>query len=180
MKDKNIEDIMNNIGKGTVPPEVYRMGEQMSQEFTESLEQQPQAGHHVLFSQILSSKITRLAAAAAIILCAFIWISQLNGSGIAWAEVVDNIERAMVLSYRLRTSISGFDETGPTESESIVYNSRQYGIRVDAYMNGKIVSSSYMNPDRKILITVVPQTKMYMQMPLVGGQLDEYYQKNDR
>ncbi len=177
MKDKNIEDIMNNIGKEAVPPDVYRTGEQMSREFAESLEKQSE--HHILFTRIASSRITRLAAAAAIIAGVFIWVSQLGGSGIAWADVVNSVERAMVLSYRLRTSISGFDEAGPTETESIVYNSRQYGIRADAYMNGKVVSSSYMNPDRKVLITVVPETKMYMQMPLTSGQLDEYYQKND-
>jgi hypothetical protein len=67
MKDRDIDDIMKDIGKETVPPDVYKTAEEMSRDFSESLAESQQPEHHILFTRIATSRITRLAAAAVIL-----------------------------------------------------------------------------------------------------------------
>lgn len=67
MKDRNIDDIMKDIGKETVPPDVYQTAEEMSREFSESLAESKQTQRHILFTRIATGRITRLAAAAVIL-----------------------------------------------------------------------------------------------------------------
>lgn len=67
MKNRDIDDIMKNIGKDTVPPDVYKTAEDMSRDFSESLTESRQSEHHILFTRIAASRITRLAAAAIIL-----------------------------------------------------------------------------------------------------------------
>jgi hypothetical protein len=68
MKDKDIDDIMNDIGKETVPPDVYKMAEQMSRDFSESLAKSQQPQHHILFTRIATSMVWKMAAAAVFLL----------------------------------------------------------------------------------------------------------------
>jgi hypothetical protein len=70
MKDRDIDDIMKDIGEETVPPEVYKTAEDMSRDFSESLVESQPSEHHILFTRIAANRITRLAAAA-VILVAF-------------------------------------------------------------------------------------------------------------
>jgi hypothetical protein len=70
MKDRDIDDIMKDIGKETVPPDVYKTAEEMSRDFNMSLAESAHPEHHILFTRIATSRITRLATAA-VILVAF-------------------------------------------------------------------------------------------------------------
>ena len=67
MDDGKIEKIMNTIGKETVPPDVYKTAEEMSQDFSESLAEYQQSEHHILFTHIATSRITKPAVAAVIL-----------------------------------------------------------------------------------------------------------------
>ena len=64
MDDGKIEKIMNTIGKETVPSEVYKMAEDISRDFSETL---TGPEHHVWFAHIAPGKIRRLAVAAVIL-----------------------------------------------------------------------------------------------------------------
>jgi outer membrane lipoprotein-sorting protein len=132
---------------------------------------------------IMKSRITKLAAAAVIVIALLIGLDYLGGSidgaSVVWADVIKNIEQAPILSYRLKTSITGLDKEEITEVESLVYNSAEYGIRVDTYIDGKSTSTTYMNPAEKVFVTVVYEAKKYLRMPLTDQLLSEYRQKND-
>ena len=83
------------------------------------------------------SPIVKFAAAAVIIIAVLIGINQFGGSfdgaSVAWAQVVKNVEKAKTVTFRLKTSM-----TGMPDSEIMVYDSSEYGSRLDLYVDGKI------------------------------------------
>jgi len=65
MNGENIEEILNKLGREDVPAEVQKIAEETSQQFAKSLTPPKQ---HILWRDVLRSRITKLAAAAVIIL----------------------------------------------------------------------------------------------------------------
>ena len=122
---------------------------------TKSAEVQPN-----IWSTIMKSKITKLAAAAAIVIAVLISINQFGGSidgaSVAWANVVKNVEQAKVVIFRLKTST-----TGMPDSEIMVYDSSEYGSRMDVCVDGKIATRIYSPQDKNVFIVVIPEAKRY-------------------
>ncbi len=180
-KDNNIEEILKRIGSEELPDDVRQIAEQTSKDFEKTLTQSKQPKIYVLGDYIVKTRFIKLAAAALIVIAVFMVLNYLGvpSTSILWADVIKNIEQAPILSYRLKTSITGLDEEEIMEVESLVYNSAEHGIRVDTYVDGNVASTSYMNPAEEVLITIIPEAKKYVRMPLTVQQLNEYRQTND-
>jgi hypothetical protein len=122
---------------------------------TKSVTSQPN-----IWSTIMKSKITKLAAAATIVIAVLISINQFGGSidgaSVAWANVVKNVEQAKVVIFRLTTST-----TGMPDSEIMVYDSSEYGSRMDVCVDGKIATTIYSPQDKNVFIMVIPEAKRY-------------------
>jgi hypothetical protein len=140
MKDRDIDDIMKEIGKETVPLDVYKKAEEMSRDFSESLAKSQQAGHHILFTRIATSRITRLAAAAVIVIAFGVGFSVGRWSRIyqpetAGPEVVV-IGPASAMYSRTVASEDGFwQQKARTMMRPSHYGQRQLSTRslLDAY-----------------------------------------------
>jgi hypothetical protein len=120
---------------------------------------------------IMRSRITKLAAAAVIVIAVVVGIYQFGSSveSVAWGEVVGNIEHTRTIMFRGRTSMTGLPNVPKErafESEMVVYGSSEYGTRVETYMGGNVSSIMYMLPAEKVMISVMPQLKKYMRMLL--------------
>ena len=120
---------------------------------------------------IMKSRITQLAAAAVIIIAVVVGIYQFGSSveGVAWGEVVDNVEQTQTFMFRGWTSATGLPNVPKEkafESEMAVYGSSEYGTRVETYMDGNVATIMYMLPAEKVMISVMPQQKKYMRMLL--------------
>jgi len=139
-----------------------------------SIKQHKRAGrisHTLAFTgeTIMRSRITKLAAAAVIIIAVLIGIHQFSGSidgaSVAWASVVKKVEQAKTVSFRLKTSM-----TGMPDSEIMVYDSSEYGSRMDVYSDGKIVTRIYGPKGENVSIMIIPEAKRYTRMSFTEEQ----------
>ncbi|MHC4533849.1 MAG: hypothetical protein ACYS6K_07850, partial [Planctomycetota bacterium] len=93
---------------------------------------------------IMKSPITKVAAAAVIVVAVLIAMNQFGGSAgsVAWGEVVRNIEASPGFIFRLRQTYIR-EETGTIELNMMVYGSAQYGVRQDGYDDGDVTVQIY-------------------------------------
>ena len=92
MDRDNIEEILKNLGTEDVPAEAHQIAEQTSANFSKTLTKQRP---HILWSDIMKSRITKLAAAAVIIIAVLIGIHQLGGSVTTTAYAIEQTIEAM-------------------------------------------------------------------------------------
>jgi hypothetical protein len=94
MKPDSIEEILNRLGTEDVPAEASQIAREMSGDFSETL-MQPKP--HILREYIMKSQITKLAAAAVIILVAMIglnhFIDSIDGTSVVFAKMAEAIEK---------------------------------------------------------------------------------------
>lgn len=77
MNEENIEEILNKLGSKDVPADVRKIAEETSEDFSKTLMPPRQ---HILWSPILQSRVTKLAAAAVIIVAVALSITILDKS----------------------------------------------------------------------------------------------------
>ena len=120
----------------------------------------------------MKSSIIKLAAAAVIIIAVLIGINQLGGkvTGVAWGEVVRNMEASPGFVYRLRQTYTQ-EEKGTNEFDWKVYGSAKYGIRMEAYSNPETSVQTYASLKEEAIITVAHSSKRYSRIPLTGDQM---------
>ncbi len=117
MNRENIEEILKNIGSENVPADVHKLAEETSRDFTKTLMQTRQPKHHVFWEYIMKSKTTKLAAAAVIIVVAFLGISQFFGSTVTFADAIKPILNARTVVLDI---IVGEEEKGPVIHDVVV------------------------------------------------------------
>ena len=125
---------------------------------------------------IMTSTITKLAAAAVIIAAVLVGIHfsgrSFDGSTVAWGEVVRNVEKIHTIQYRETI-------TGSEEKTTIVYISPEYGLKEECYKNGRIDTiACYQRPER-MLVAVCPWAKAYERRPLTERELRIVRTKRD-
>ncbi len=96
MKKENIEQILKNLGAENLPPDVQAIAEEASEKFTKTLETSKQ---HILWSDIMKNKITRLAAAAVIIIAAIFSITIFNQTMPAAYALEQTIQASHSIRY---------------------------------------------------------------------------------
>ena len=110
----------------------------------------------------MKSRITKLAAAAVIIIAVMIGINRFGGSidgaSVAWGEVVKKVEQIELFIFQQKVSVNGMPE-GITELTT--YVSLKYGLRQDAYRNGQVIGISYIPLEGTIVTQVMPNEKKY-------------------
>ena len=91
MNNENIEEILKNIGAEEIPADVHKIAQETSNNFSSSLRQTKQSKRHILLEQIMRSRITKVAAAAVIIIAVLISIN------IIWDTTIPTASATMVL-----------------------------------------------------------------------------------
>jgi len=137
---------------------------------------------------IMKSKITKLAAAAVIIIAVLIGINQFGGSidgaSVAWANVAERVEEIQNYVYRMRqTETSGLKDQGfefVTETEIITYNSSQNGNKTETYRNGELITRSFYLRQQKEFVGICPPTKEFDRRPLSEAEILEMDQMSPR
>lgn len=131
---------------------------------------------------IMKSPITKLAAAAVIIIACFtgLFFWKSTGSGIALADVLARIEQ--VKTYRYKWS---FKMTGPdnVELHATEWVSQEHGTKKSNYEavdpNGRVstVSTRYFLPQKKTLIIIFPKQKKYLRKELDDAEVERELEK---
>lgn len=92
MSRESIEDILKEIGSEDMPANVRKIAEETSESFSKTLTQSRQ---HILWSNIIKSPITKLAAAAVIIVAVVLGVYTFVGDGtaVALADIIENMKK---------------------------------------------------------------------------------------
>jgi hypothetical protein len=78
MSKENIEEILKNIGSEEIPADVHKIAQETSNNFSSSLKQTRQPKRLIVWEYIMKSRITKLAAAAVIIIAVLISMNILD------------------------------------------------------------------------------------------------------
>ncbi|MGB2810075.1 MAG: LamG domain-containing protein [Sedimentisphaerales bacterium] len=130
---------------------------------------------------IMKNPITKLAAAAVIIIAVLIGIHQITGSGVAWAEVVSNIGKVRAFAYKMKMSmknIPGVPDGKTMNLEIDAWISKDVGMRMDSCTEGELISQSYVLLPQGTVISVIPEEKKYIRMTLTDGLFEEMQKDN--
>jgi hypothetical protein len=171
--EADFEKVVGGLNVDTKPNPVHRekLRRQMLSVFNRTLQK-----HTMPFGafgrMIMKKPVTRMAAAAVIILAVLLGINQFGCVSVAWTQVVKNVEQAVSVSFRLRTST-----TGMPDSVIMVYDSSEYGSRMDLHVDGKIVSRIYSPQDKNVSVMVMPEAKTYTRMSFTEEQHQQMHQR---
>jgi hypothetical protein len=121
---------------------------------------------------VMKSSITKLTAAAVIVVAVLIGISQIDNSNVAWAEVAQKIDQT--LTYTCRVHLRDYThEEEPVDIDAVVYGSTEHGQKQDVSMNGKLLKHTYFLPAEKVEIDVMPSEKLYRRKPLTDEETEK-------
>jgi len=109
MNNEKIEEILKNIGAEKLPADVLEIAEHKSRDFEKTLTQSKQPKLIILRDYIMRNKLTKLAAAAVIIIAVTIGVSQFLGGTVTFADVIQPILNARTIVLDL---VVGSEETG--------------------------------------------------------------------
>jgi hypothetical protein len=133
--------------------------------------------------RIMIGSLTKLAAAAAIILAVLIGLNVIDtphSGGVAWAQIPDRVASADAFIFSLTIDVAGDANAvsaKPTEAQWVFYLSEEYGFRMDIKADGNVVSW-YAGPEGETLTTVIPAEKTWFESPIPedqrGKMPDEY------
>jgi len=185
MNKDNIEEILKNIGAEEIPADVHKIAQETSNNFSSSLKQVKQPKRIILLEQIMRSKMTKIAAAAVIFIAVLAGWPLLDKRGVALADVLAKIEQARVYMYRMKmTSTGNLIKGMPSEQEITVTVSNEYGTKWDTDItnpdNGETINQqTYVMPDSKIVISLMPKSKQYMRMELDDDWLARMKKQNN-
>jgi outer membrane lipoprotein-sorting protein len=186
MNNENIEEILKDIGAEEIPADVHKIAQETSNNFSSSLKQTKQSKQHILLEQIMKSRITKLAAAAVIFIAVLAGVPLFNPKqSIVLGDVLAKIEQARVYMYKLKMTSTGDLTIGmPSEQEITVTVSSDYGTKWDTDItnpdNGETINQqTYVIPDQKIVISLMPKMKQYMRMELDDDWLARMKKQNN-
>jgi len=114
---------------------------------------------------IMKSPITKLAAAAVIIIAILAGLPFLNngGPGIALADVLEKIEQTRAYMYTVEMKITGSMFPSAQEQKMTTIVSDDYGRKPNT---GKTTTQeSYILPEQKMIVTIMLEKKQYNRMP---------------
>ena len=164
MNDEQIEEILKSVGAEEIPAEVHKIAEEASIDFSKTLMQTRQPNRYILWEYILRSPLTKLAAAAVIIIAILIGIHQFGGSieSVAWASVAERFRSAPFFNATLYLKQ---DATAQPEQIELWMNREgfarlRYDNQVAFAKEGKITKAfdietrSEIEPDQRVVTLV--------------------------
>jgi hypothetical protein len=174
MNPNYIEDILKSIGAEEVPADIQEIAEQTSMDFSKTLTESEQPKRHILWEYLSHSQITKLAAAAVIVIAVLFGLNILGHNGVAWGEVLNNIQKVGAFAYSMKLNMVGLlDEKESVELEAQGWVSEENGIRTNTYIEGKLRTKGYLSIPDRVAVTVIPSQKTYLRMTLT----DELFEK---
>ena len=160
MNKDNIEEILKNIGTEEILADVHKIAQETSNNFTRSLEQTQQPRQHILLEHIMKSRISKLAAMAVIFVAVLASLQLLDSKqGVVLADVLEKVEQARAFMYKMTVTGNIITVTASTK-----YGMKMEMDTTDPNTGEKISQQTFLLPDEKVMITILPGQKKYMQM----------------
>jgi len=175
MNDDRLEEVLNSIGAEGIPAEAHKIAQETFNNFSESLKQSAQPQRTFLLEHIMRSKITKLAAAAVIIIAVLLGLPFLpkSTSNITLAGVLERVEQVRAFMYKMKIEMTGsMGQNMPAMDQNMEMTtiiSNEFGMKmetttVDPNTGEKTGQTTYIIPGEKIAVTLMPDKKKYMQI----------------
>jgi outer membrane lipoprotein-sorting protein len=160
--------------------------EAVANEQTKQTTTRPPIRLDLIWSTIMKSRITKLAAAAVIIIAILAALPFLNNGGhsITLAGVIDQMNKTNAYMYTLEMKITGKLMPIAQESKIRVVVSDEYGMKwyvdmIDPNSSKTTTQVIYVVPEQKMVVTLMPETKQYIRMPFGVAILERMKQQNN-
>jgi tetratricopeptide (TPR) repeat protein len=128
--------------------------------------------HPSIRRKIMKSPITKLAAAAVMLIGVFVLTSIFveTNTSVVLAGVLDKVERARAFMYKMEMTTTGsMMPGGKHEVQGTMIISDEYGMKwemdiPDPNTGEKATTEMYILPDQKVAILLMPEQKKYQRM----------------
>ncbi len=159
-----------------------RLSERVHSDIDQALADEKIATTPISGRRIMIGSLTKLAAAAAIVLAVLIGLNVIetpNVSGVAWAQIPDRVASVETFIFSLTIRVADGESAAPSQTEAqwVFYLSEKYGFRMDIVGDGSVVSW-YAGPEADTLTTVIPAEKTWFESPIPEserGKMPEEY-----
>ena len=92
---------------------------------------------------------------------------------VAWADVPNVLKNIEALKHTIKMTVENFTEGTVDDVDMVVYRSKDYGIRRDAYIDGALLTQMFISPGSNEVIELVPRDKFYVRGTLSEKILEE-------
>jgi hypothetical protein len=183
----DIRQLFKNAELRIHPDADERVFEDVRQARRHFLEDQPATPDNT-WRKIMRSPLTKLAAAAVVVIACLIGLSfwRTTGSGIALADVLARIEQVKAFRCQLSVKVTGADPNKPYSSEKRItfLISQEYGRKskheqLDPNGGWSTVEEVYTFPEKKTKIRIIPKQKKYWRIEEDDVFAELMWQKND-
>jgi hypothetical protein len=127
---------------------------------------------HFLGRFPMKSRMTQIAAAVLVIgfvAIAGYFLATPGRSGVAWAQVAQQVQQARSFSYKMDMTMNGVMAEGqPAVKDqkmyAVYYFSDDYGMKMQTLMNDQIAQEMYIKPGNNSAVMLMPTAKKFMRM----------------
>jgi len=187
MNDERLEGILKGITAEEIPAEVRDIAQEVSDNFSRSLQQPVK---FPLLELIMRSRAIKLAAAAVVIIAVLLGLPFLSDktTSVSLAEVLENVEQAKAFMYRMKMHIAGAMIPGTPEvnqdMETTAVISNEFGMKMETVMTDpntgeETIQQMFVVPEDKMMVMVMPGQKKYMRMEFSDDLLDRMKKQNN-
>ena len=182
-EDKRMSSLLSAVDRGTNEPDrqfLDKLKEQSTAEFltssTAGNKQSEETAPISIWRIIMKSRMTKLAAAAVIVVAVLAGIhlfgGSIDGTTIAWAKVIETIENAHTITSReIRTlTCEGKELPFLGTSEVMKYGSSGHGVREDMLKDGQTLSQTYWLLKDNQSVKVIHALKQCTRKPLTEAE----------
>jgi hypothetical protein len=194
--DENVTSLLSTIDRQAVAPApefLKQLRERSAREFTagapDGSTNPPKSIHIAALGRIIMrSPITKLAAAAVVVIACLIGLSlwRTTGSGIALADVLARMEQVKAFRFQWNVKLTGEDPNKPYSSEErgTILTSQEYGRKgkiesLDPNGEESTFLEKYTFPDKKTMIGITPKQKKYWRVEWDDVTAERLWQMND-
>jgi len=183
---EEVYELMNRLRVIPRPEYDDRVHAEMAQAIAELKSTPTAVPQPSIWRTIMRSRITRLAAAAVIVLAVILAVSFFHRtSGIVWAEVIQRLGEIKTVSYRIAADIKGMQGTpeGYTThmTQDVAVSYEQGAVRIDSALQlpgGTRRSQTYLLFEDGVAITVIPDQKKYFKVTISDEQMQKMGEEN--
>ncbi len=169
---ENIEKLIKNIDIDTNAKIDEAVLGELVEAFEKSKVKKTSATEQNIWRIIMKSRITKLAAAAVIIVAVILGLNITDGpdiASVAWSEVIEKVEQIPALTFDMTTEIS-YPGNKAISIQSKNYVAGDYGTKSSLYMNGELFVVKYRLPNKNLAYIIRPKDKTYMRIDLSDEQ----------
>ena len=113
----------------------------------------------------MNMKIAKIAAAAVLLIAAFVGFGLLDGtSSVSWAQVRDQVAAVKAVVYKAK--VNATENGKPLQLQIEATLADEYGTRMDTYMGTQLIGRSFTLAAKKSQVSIFPKQKKYIEVAL--------------